>query len=272
MNTLVKFGPGSALVGILSGGAPTPIAPTLILLNAGLIPRAGPFRLHVDLAQRLARQGIRTFRFDVPGVGEASRVPGFGTREATVAAMDQLAAEHGCEQFVVGGVCSAADAGWHAAATDDRVVGILAIDGLSFTGPWFYFGRLMNAIKRGPRGFVSAAVRWLWRAGDRLKRGTAIGDYREWPDRASARCQFAELVARKKKSLWIYTGGYGEVFLHTRQFAWSFGRAARDRSTTTLRYWPDCDHTFYARVHRDRLLDTVEKWLMGLDSGTGADR
>lgn len=268
MNTLVQFGPQGQLVGILSAGAAASNAPTLILPNAGLIPRAGPFRLHVELAERLARHGIGTFRFDVPGVGEAARLPGMGDRDATMAAIDHLAANHGCSRFVVGGVCSAADVGWHAALTDDRVVGMLLIDGLSFTGPWFHFGRLVNAIKRGPRGFSGVIARWLGRGGDGVNRRIEIADYREWPDRVQAQEQFTSLVTRQKKSLWIYTGGYSEVFLHPRQFSWSFGKAARDRCTT-LRYWPDCDHTFYARAHRNRLLDTVEKWLSGLDSDTG---
>jgi hypothetical protein len=29
-----------------------------------------------------------------------------------------------------------------------------------------------------------------------------------------------------------------------------------------MHYWPDCDHTFYARQHRDRLLGTIEQWML----------
>ena len=36
---------------------------------------------------------------------------------------------------------------------------------------------------------------------------------------------------------------------------------ARDRRVV-MHYWPDCDHTFFAKAHRDRLLDTVERWLL----------
>ena len=271
MNTLVQFGPQGQLVGILSAATATANAPTLILPSAGLIPRAGPFRLHVELGERLAKHEIRTFRFDVPGVGETARQTGMGDREATLAAIDHLAANHGCQRFVVGGVCSAADVGWHTAMTDDRVVGMLLIDGLSFSGPWFHFGRIVNAIRRGPRGWWRVIARRLGgRTGDADRR-IEMADYREWPDRDQAREQFASLVARGKKSLWIYTGGYSEVFLHPRQFAWSFGKAARDRCTT-LRYWPDCDHTFYARTHRNRLLDTVEQWLLGLEADDTGDR
>lgn len=269
MNTLVQFGPQNRLVGVLSGGAAMSNMPTLVLPSAGLIPRAGPFRLHVELAERLARHHIRTFRFDVPGVGEAPRLPGLGDQEATMAAIDHLAANHGCDRFVVGGVCSGADVGWRAAVADDRVIGMLMLDGISFTGPWFHFARILNTIKRGPRSWAGVVARFAGRVGEGVNPRMAIADYREWPDRAQARDEFADLVERKKRSLWIYTGGYEDVFLHPRQFAWSFGPAARD-ACITLRYWPDCDHTFYARTHRNRLLDTVETWLLDLDDRAGA--
>ena len=88
MSMLVRFGPEERLVGVLSGNA-TAKGPILVLPSAGLIPRAGPFRLHVELAERLAMHGIRTFRFDAPGVGEAPRLAGMADLEATLAAIDQ---------------------------------------------------------------------------------------------------------------------------------------------------------------------------------------
>ena len=60
----VRFGPDQRLTGILSGVGGNGC--TLLLPSAGLQPRAGPFRMHVLLADRLARQGIRCFRYDVP--------------------------------------------------------------------------------------------------------------------------------------------------------------------------------------------------------------
>lgn len=77
MERIVQFGPEGRLVGILSGGVQCDNALTLVLPSAGLIPRSGPFRLHVELARRLEEQGIRTFRFEVPGVGETPRLPGW---------------------------------------------------------------------------------------------------------------------------------------------------------------------------------------------------
>lgn len=269
MSTLVRFGPGDRLVGVLDGGASLSSGPILVLPNAGLVPRAGPFRLHVELAQRLAVHGIRTFRFDTPGVGEAPRLPGCGEQNATIAALDHLASHHAGERFVVGGVCSAADLGWNTAARDPRVTGMLMLDGISFTGFWFHIARMIGVLERGPRAWLGIAARLLGRAAAATGADLDITDYRDWPDRNAAKRQFAELVARGTRSLWIYTGGYSDLFLDPRQFFQAFGSAARD-PLVELHYWPDCDHTFYARSHRDRLLDTIESWML-LQQGDGRE-
>lgn len=266
MNQLVTFGPDQRLVGILSGD-PASTAPVLVLPSAGLIPRVGPFRLHVELAERLAPHGIRTFRFDTPGVGEAPRLPGCDTHEATLAALDHLARHYGVDRFVVGGVCSAADLGWATATRDPRVVGMLMLDGISFTGFWFHFARIVGALQRGPRAWFGIAGRLLGRTAASAAAAAGAGrlpfvaSERGWPARAEARRQFAALVRRGARSLWIYTGGYADLFLDPRQFTAMFGRAARD-PRVTMHYWPDCDHTFYARAHRDRLLATIEHWMV----------
>ncbi len=269
MDRIVQFGPEGRLVGVLSGGSLPASAPMLLLPSAGLLPRAGPFRLHVELARRLVLRGIRTFRFEVPGVGETPRLPGCGSREATLAALDTLGSEYGCHEFVVGGLCSAADAGWRVAVEDTRVRGLVMLDGISFIGPWFHVARLGNAIRRPVREWPGVLIR---RLRGRVRADPAvpgIADYREWPDRAEAQRQFATLLARDVRSLWVYTGGYRDRFLHPRQFAWSFGEAAGD-GRVAMHYWPDCDHTFYARAHRDRLLATVESWLTAVTEPAGA--
>ena len=267
MSSFVRFGPQRQLVGILGDGDAS--RPILVLPSAGLIPRAGAFRLHVELAERLSRQGIRTFRFDVPGVGESQRMQGVNDFEATVAAIDELAVRDPAARFVVGGICSGADVGWRAAMEDDRVVGMLMLDGLGFTGPWFQLARVRNAIRGGPRRWLGTLSRLLRNRGEGLDKRTEIADYREWPTQETARREFADLVARGKRQLWIYTGGYDDVFLHPRQFEWSFGPAAR-APCVTMAFWPDCDHTFFAAPHRARLVDTVEQWMSGIAAATEA--
>jgi hypothetical protein len=36
-----------------------------------------------------------------------------------------------------------------------------------------------------------------------------------------------------------------------------------------MHYWPDCDHTYFARAHRDRLLVAVEDWMTRLPTRLG---
>lgn len=256
IDTIIRFGTHDQLVGILSGSARAPAEPILVLPNAGMTPRAGLFRLHVEMSRRL---DIRTFRFDVPGVGEAARISGCDSRQAARAALDRLQSQYGCNQFIVGGICSAADLGWRTAVDDVRVVGLLLLDGVTFTGPWFHLARIAAVLKRSPLRWPAAVLRFVQRSRS-MQPALAAGDYRDWPSREEARSELAALVARKVQSLWVYSGGAADRFLHPREFYWTFGKAARS-DTNTLKHWPDCDHTYYARAHRDRLLDTISNWL-----------
>jgi len=261
METIVRFGPGARLVGILSGTGLPADAPVLVLPNAGLVPRAGPFRLHVQLANRLAACGLRAFRFDLPGVGESARDAGLDYREATLAALDYLHANLRCARFAVGGVCSAADLGWIAALSNDRVAGVMMLDGMCYAGPWYRFARVAAALRRGPRHWFGVATRRLLRR-NRTRESNRPMDIRNWPPLDRARTQMKALLARGVRFLCIYSGGVGDYFLDTRQFGWTFGASAARDPNVRLHHWPDCDHTYFARVHRERLLQTVITWLM----------
>jgi hypothetical protein len=258
--TFVRFGPAGALTGILSG--PPGADRVLLLPSAGLQPRSGPFRLHVLLARRMAARGLRTFRYDVPGVGEAPRLRDCDAVQASIAALDVLEAAHGCRSFAIGGICSAADTGWDVADADARISALLMLDGICFAGPWYHYARLLGLLRRLPREWR----RFARKAGGRLRDGGGGLDalaFRSWPARAQARAQFGRFVGREVRMLWIYSGTYGEVFLHPAQFAWSFGASARD-ARVEMHFWPDCDHTYFGGAQRERLLEATTRWLQAL--------
>lgn len=258
-DVLVRFGPGGRLTGVLSG--PAGAGPTLLLPSAGLQPRSGPFRLHTLLAQRLAARGIRSFRYDIPGVGEAPRLADCDATQATLAAMDLLEFEHRSRTFAIGGICSAADTGWDVATVDPRIVALLLLDGVCFAGPWYRYARVLGLLRRLPKEWRHFARKVPGRL-----RGNASLDsnaFRTWPGHAEAREQFAQFVARDMRLLCIFSGGYADRFLHPRQFEWSFGPPARD-PRVAMHYWPDCDHTYYGRAQRDRLIARVADWMVAL--------
>jgi hypothetical protein len=256
MQTIERFGPENRLVGVLSGEA-IPTRPVLVLPNAGLVPRAGPFRLHVEIAQHLESRGIRTFRFDLPGAGESPHLA-ITDASATRLALDHLSKRGIATRFVVGGVCSAADRGWMAAVEDPRVIGVLLLDGVAFKGPWFQFARIAGVLARPPREWLGVARRRIGISSDAALT-TAV--YRDWPTRTEARAQLKAMLARDARLLFVYTRGITDYFRDRRQFAWSFGSAAKD-PRVTCHYWRECDHTFYARFARARLLGALEDWFV----------
>ena len=50
--------------------------PALILVSAGLLSKAGPYRLYATLARKLAKEGFLVLRFDLGGIGDSQSAPG----------------------------------------------------------------------------------------------------------------------------------------------------------------------------------------------------
>lgn len=134
---------GDRLVGILTEPVSAHDADLCaVLLNAGAVRHIGPQRLWVEVARRWAALGVTTLRFDVAGVGGsegdssaysnrgAFQRPEFAAE--VIAAFDELERRGGPSRFLVGGVCSGAYWGLHAALTDERVHGLLLINLLAF--------------------------------------------------------------------------------------------------------------------------------------------
>jgi alpha-beta hydrolase superfamily lysophospholipase len=136
---VLLFGPGKSLAGVVT--EPSPEArrsalPAVVLLNAGLVHRVGPNRLHVRLARRLAAAGLVVVRFDLSGIGDSRPTPersGFAERAVAEAraCLDLLASTRGATRFVAGGLCSGADNALVAAGDDPRIVGLALLDPVS---------------------------------------------------------------------------------------------------------------------------------------------
>jgi len=79
----VRIGAGN-LFGIITepDDAHRSPAPTVMFVNAGLLPHSGPARLWVDMARSWAALGVRALRVDLGGLGDSPARPG---REGDVA-------------------------------------------------------------------------------------------------------------------------------------------------------------------------------------------
>jgi pimeloyl-ACP methyl ester carboxylesterase len=134
--TAVLFGSARSLVGIMTPPPETTKArdlPAAILLNSGLIHRVGPNRLYVNLARLLATLGFPVLRFDFSGIGDSQvREDHLAFEKSAISetqeAMDYLHAVAGSRQFILMGICSGANASFHTACRDPRVVGAVLIN------------------------------------------------------------------------------------------------------------------------------------------------
>jgi pimeloyl-ACP methyl ester carboxylesterase len=137
-----RFGDDQTLVGIVTE-PPAGVVPraAVVLLNAGVVHRVGPNRMHVEIARGLAPLGLVVARVDLSGLGDSdSRRDNTPFERAAVletqAVMTALAAQYGVSRFVTAGLCSGAVVAFNTAVADQRVCGAVLIN---------------------PQGFVSSA-------------------------------------------------------------------------------------------------------------------
>lgn len=255
-----------------------PRRPTVIYLNAGVLHRVGPHRLHVVLARRLAALGFPGLRVDLSGIGDSRPVPGDRTfRESAVddtrVAMDHLARAEGDERFVLFGLCAGADNALATAAVDPRVTALVLVD------PPAYRTRRarLRAVARRARGLGGAApaIAWLSRAAARRARATASrvlarasrqgapdddapAPGRQPPPPEEYRALLGELTGRGVRVLSVYSGALGDAYNAEGQLFEAFPDL---RGRVDVAYFPDANHVFTERAAQAALVDTVVRWL-----------
>jgi pimeloyl-ACP methyl ester carboxylesterase len=266
---VVTLGVQHTVVGILTEpepGARRTDVPTVILLNAGLLPRIGPHRTYVTLARGLAAQGVSTLRLDLSGHGDSdNRADDLsyvaGAVSDTRLAMNHLAQTTGTTSFVLGGLCSGADNSFLTALEDDRVHGAILLDWYAYRTPGFYIRYLSDAVLR-PSAWRTAFLRWV-RVLIRLRpvAGPAVMDpfARVHPPKKAVRYHFDLMLERGMRFLCIYTGGQYTLYNHAGQFGKMFG-ALDFRGLVRTEYFAGSDHTFTLVRDQERLVETVCGW------------
>lgn len=235
----------------------------VIVLNAGLVHRIGPFRLHVELTRQLNAAGYPTLRFDMSTLGDSGATGGGMTRTQQVCAdlddaMALMKRSAGCERFVLVGLCSGAQNAHVVAATDPRVSGAVFLDGYAYRTLGY---KLRHYLPR-----LADPGRWTrWLRG----RAGGGGATRSAPEpifavapapRDEVIADFTGMVGRGMKLYLVYSGGISNYFNHARQFHECFGKVMSHPAVTT-RYLAETDHTYILTGDRARLLDGIGGWL-----------
>jgi|GEM_PF-154105 len=255
--------------------------PTVIFLNAGVIHRVGPHRLHVTLARELAAGGSTAIRVDLSGIGDSRPLSGdLSFRQRSVsdarATMDEATAAGAAPRFVLFGLCSGADNAVATALADDRVVGVVLVDPFTYPTLPSVARKVAVMVRRlgGPRRVV------LWGAGivarrargqmEAIKRRVKQGgrpaeaeeepaqNGREVPPKDVFGAQLGALERRGVKILALYSGTHGDRYNHPDQVFEMFPHL---RGKIERQYYPDVNHTFTELAAQRRLRATVTDWV-----------
>jgi pimeloyl-ACP methyl ester carboxylesterase len=278
----ILFGKTKSLVGILTEPSTNDIgdgAPTALLLNAGMLHRVGPNRLHVKLARELAKAGILVLRFDFSGIGDSpSSDEGIPSHERLVVetreALDYLQSSRGKKSFILIGICSGADVAFRTACCDERVAGAIMINGFYLDDSKtrklaplvqgsvqerYYRGRLLNPKSwwrlisgksdlRGIRVFVSNKLRGIVTRGGSVAPEMDLGS--EW----------RSVTSRGAELMLVYSEG--STALDT--FRLTLERELRVLSSTgklDVEILQETDHVFTLIWSQEHLIDLILRWL-----------
>lgn len=272
----VTFGPDGSLVGILTEASPDRVfedAPSVILLNSGIVHRVGANRLYVKLARRLADLGFSVLRFDHSGIGDSEprrddRPFERSAVDEARAAMDLMEQSRGADRFVLGGLCSGSDVAYWTALEDPRVTGLIQLDPFVYRTRRFFVRHYLPRLA-SPRAWTRSAIarirelrRKLRRAsrGEAMEADWAAPEYtRVFPPRADVARGLAELVRRDVSFYVFISGTMIERFNHPEQFVESFPEVSFG-SRLTLDFAREADHTVTDLDHQERVFAGIERW------------
>ena len=265
----LELGPDGGLIAIASRPTiSTHHRPGVIILNAGVLHRVGPHRLHVTLARRLAARALPTLRLDLAGIGDSpGRGDGGTFRASAVAdartAMTSLGALTGAERFILIGLCAGADNSIATGLVDDRVAGVVLVDPATYRTRAARLRKLAERVRDagGPVGAARWAAGVVRRRLDRSGAPVAEGggnQGRELPPPDEHGAQLAALADRGVAVLCVYSDAHGEKYNHPDQVFELFPAL---RGRVDAAFVAGSNHVFTERAAQAALLDHVVAWI-----------
>ncbi len=216
------FGRGKGLAGVVTEpGLPQNGSGRLgfVALNAGLVHRVGPNRLHVKLARELAQRGFVAMRFDHSGIGDSpprgdTRSFAQATMDETRECMDYLESSRGVTRFVLFGICSGADNALRTARDDPRVAGAVLVEPHAVPTMGYLIGLYRHRL-RNPMSWIrfltGKSEAWLelvrWSAVKRSAGSTRVSEEFMSPSRRDFVEAARAIGRRRSRLLLVYSNG-----------------------------------------------------------------
>lgn len=267
LEQVVQFSTHRRLIGVVS--APANIndyatKPAVLMLNAGLVHRVGPYRMHTTLARRLTELGFLVFRFDLSNIGDSQTIATEISYQEQIildvkAAMDMLSQNYGVKRFVSIGLCSGAMNTHTASVADDRICGAILLDAYGYKTGKFVIKHIAPRLIKifNPLKLFSFASKL--RSND-ASRGTEGIDYLDFPPKRTVEGDLRKLISRGTHMLFIYTGGVSFYYNYAEQL-WDNFPFLQNSNLVELHYFYNVDHTFTLLKDRERLFEQILQWL-----------
>jgi len=240
--------------------------PVILLLNSGLLPNTGPYRLYVRMARHFSRLGFDSFRFDLSGIGESNRRDDTLPRaqqqiDDIKIIMDSLEESHGRKQFVVMGICTGADNAHRAMVADERIVGAVGIDGYYYATSRYYQNYLFRHL--APRLLRIETwrekIHQLLTAKARRHSQPVTLPFRwEVPAKEKTAADYQLFISRNAHKLCIFTASW--PYNYQDQLADAFPQLPIGENVKAL-YLENAEHMFPLKEDRDQLTNAISLWL-----------
>lgn len=294
----MQFGEGGRLFGMLTQPNLTPgntrKLPVFIFLNAGLLHRVGPSRLHVRLARELAAMGFSSLRVDLAGTGDSPRCVGLTPQQSVAADFEEIMGvldlHLGDVAFVLFGLCSGADNAIRLTLGERRVVGLVLFDPVCFPNDGFLVKARTSLLRRrnlnryilALKNRLNVLTGEVWKTRYPLvlrniptqeqPRATVLTvlekawktfdplKLRDIPTQEQLRAAFLAIREREGQVLSVFTN---YAFHRYYNRAGQLGRVVKvegyNQFCTEL-FWPEAIHTYPLEVHRRRVIEEVKTW------------
>jgi pimeloyl-ACP methyl ester carboxylesterase len=241
-------------------------------------------------------------RFDLSGVGDSDpRRDGASFEDRwiddTRAVLDHLQTTRGLTRFVLMGLCSGADTSFQVAVRDERVVGLVLLDGYAYRTPEFLARRygekvldpasvgrlakrtisgLLKRVVDGRRGSepppssapASTPPPALTEDDLELPPGPQPQYVREFPPKAQVASQLRAMIARGVRLCVIHSGAMDLYYNYEEQFRDAF-RDVPFGDSLALHYFSDADHTFTELAQQRALQQAVDDFVARFSRGPG---
>ena len=258
----LRYGEGGRGFAMLTTPAHDDGSPIVVMLNAGLLNRAEPYRLNVLAARRLAEIGYICVRVDLSGKGDTPAREGLSNRESVALdwkyLREALDRQLGPRALVIMGLCSGADNGIKLSAADERIRGLILLDARSPVDAGFRVRRYAAKMLR--------LGSWLHLPATIIRRLFKTSADEPWqqnlrdlprPDELRQCAQ--NMVRVDGRMMMVFTSQATNYYNSEGQFVRAMGIVGLNRICRE-HFWPDVEHLYPVEEHRQRLLGAIERW------------